>query len=110
MITEIGDRASRMHNASRSDECSFHEDPDFHIDIKTSPRFGPKVNRQAPIIKRSPKKPEEKSVCSKHNSRTDRSVTMGLEEFRRIPITDTEIVPFPVPHIPKRMIYGRVRK
>ena len=35
---------------------------------------------------------------------------MGLADYRRIPITDTSIVPFAVPHIPQRLIFGRIRK
>ena len=35
---------------------------------------------------------------------------MGLEDYHRIALDDTEIVPFAVPHVPQRLLYGRVRK
>ena len=41
MISEFGEKVIRMDYANRADEEP-SVDPDFHIDIKTSPRFGRK--------------------------------------------------------------------
>ena len=107
LITELD---SKLGQTSRSHSS---HDPDIHIDIKSSPRFGEDSRdglrglNGSNLIQRSIMNRHEKidhnqhKTCSKrHNVSTKRPVTMGLEDYRKIPITDTEIVPFAVPHIP----------
>ena len=113
LITELD---SKLGQTSQS-HCDSSQDPDIHINIKTSPRFGENCLNNSNLIGRSVKNRQEKidhnqhTACSKwHNVSTKRPVTMGLEDYRKIPITDTEIVPFAVPHIPSRMCFGRIRK
>ena len=57
----------------------------------------------------------ESKQCSKacdHNHIAENSnrATIGLEVHRNVPISSTQIVPFQVPHIPSRLLYGRMRK
>ena len=35
---------------------------------------------------------------------------VGLEQYKHIPIPETEIVPFVVPHVPQCVMVGRIRK
>lgn len=49
MISEFGEKVIRMDYANRADEEP-SVDPDFHIDIKTSPRFG----RKSSSLQKSP--------------------------------------------------------
>lgn len=111
MVSEITNGARKHHTSKLEtrENTSVSADPDYNIDIHTCSKFS---SRNAhPLRTLQTSSLQYRPSCTKqHHSRTQRPVTMGLADYRRIPITNTAIVPFAVPHMPQRLLYGRVRK